>query len=475
MPNTAKPRYVEIAEQLSELITSGSLRPGDALPSIRTASTRHRVSKGTIVQAYGLLETLGLIEARPQSGYYVKMRQVNPAKTPRMGFALPKFVEIDTSQRLQAILGGQIASEVVSLGSSFPSSSLFPIQSLNRALCASMRYNTQVDSLQDLQLGLPELRRLISQRYLELGYSVPAEEILITCGGMEAISLSLQSVTTPNDVVVIDSPTFYSGMQLLHQLRLRPIEIPADANEGMSLALLDSILRQHDVKACLLMTNCQNPLGFTMEEAKKQELVALLAKHNVPLVENDVYAELQFGLHHHRAAKAFDKSGLVLHCGSFTKSLAPGFKIGWVASGRFREQVLNRKFATTLGTSIPPQKAIAHFLTHHAYDRHLRKLRQTLFEQASQMSDAVANYFPKSTLFTRPRGGYVLWLQLPEKVDAIELFEMASSKEIGIAPGPIFSATKGYQNFIRLNYGYPWSPSLDRAMKWLGQVAQSMC
>jgi DNA-binding transcriptional MocR family regulator len=262
---------------------------------------------------------------------------------------------------------------------------------------------------------------------------------------------------------------FFSGLQLLEQLGLGALEMPTGAERGLDLGVLDRTLERHKVAACLLMTNCQNPLGFSMEEEKKRELVKVLARHGIPLVENDVYSELQFDFRHSRAAKAFDKRGLVLHCGSFTKCLAPGFKIGWAAAGKFREAIVNRKFATTLGTSVPPQAAIAHYLRHHAYERHLRGVRQAMLEGVNRMSEAIAQHFPEGTRFTRPQGGYVLWVQLPDEVDSFALFDRAASRNIGIAPGPIFSARRGYRNFIRLNCSHPWSSSLEATIRWLGQ------
>lgn len=321
-------RYLEIAERIASLITSGGLRPGDTIPSVREASASHRVSKGTIVQAYGVLEMRGLIEARPRSGYIVQGRDLASRGIARGRAKRPRLIEIGSSERIQSILSGLIKAPAISLGSSFPSQSLYPLPALNRALAASVRRGSSVDSIEDLQLGLPELRRDIAQRYMKLGYSVPLDEIVITCGGMEAISLSLQTVTKPGDVIIIDSPMFFSGLTLIEHLQLRPIELPADPSDGLNLASLSEVLRKHQVAACLLMTNCQNPLGFTMSEDKKAELVALLNRHRVPLVENDVYGELQYGYRHVRAAKAFDGNGGVLHCGSFTKSLAPGYKIG---------------------------------------------------------------------------------------------------------------------------------------------------
>lgn len=468
-------RYLEIAENIANLIADGSLRPGDPLPSVRQAAEQRKVSKGTVVQAYSILETQHLIEARPKSGFYVKARSVGLGLLPRAGVLKPHVVRSSAREQVRDTLGDLVGSRVTSLGSSFVDPSLFPMQSLNRALVASSRQSSYAKTLVDLQLGLPTLRRSIAQRYLQLGYAVPMDEIIITCGGMEAISLSLQAVSQPGDLVLIDSPMFFSGLQLLKELRLGALEMPTDPASGLDLAVLDTTLKRHKVAACLLMTNCQNPLGFSMTEEKKRSLVKLLRQHDVPLVENDVYAELQFDLSRNRAAKAFDTDGSVLHCGSFTKCLAPGFKIGWVAAGRYREAIANRKFATTLGTSVPPQAAIAHYLLHHAYEKHLRILQKTLMERVNQMSDAVSAYFPAGTRFSRPRGGFVLWVQMPEAVDSFKLFERAASRDIGIAPGPIFSARQDYQSFIRLNCSHPWSESLDKTLQWLGRSANQMC
>lgn len=468
-------RYLDIAEDIARLIDGGSLRPGDSLPSVRQAAEQRKVSKGTVVQAYAMLEARRLIEARPKSGFYVATRSVGVGQLPTAGLKRPNVVRTSSRERVRNTLGDLVGSRVTSLGSSFADPTLFPMQSLNRALVASSRHSSYAKTLVDLQLGLPSLRRMITQRYLELGYAVPMEEIIITCGGMEAISLSLQAVTKPGDLVLIDSPMFFSGLQLLKELGLSALEMPTDPGSGIDLGVLDAALARHKVAACLLMTNSQNPLGFSMAESKKRELVKILRGHAVPLVENDVYMELQFDLKPGRAAKAFDTDGSVLHCGSFTKCLAPGFKIGWVAAGRYREAIANRKFATTLGTSVPPQAAIAHYLLNSAYEKHLRTLRATLMQRVEQMIDAISTHFPEGTRISRPRGGFVLWVQMPEGVDSFKLFEAAASRDIAIAPGPIFSARQSYRNFMRLNCSHPWSTSLGDTLKWLGLSVRDMC
>jgi len=429
------------------------------------------------VQAYSVLESRRLIESRPQSGFYVRAQGARSTRLPRADFSQPSIVRTNSRERMRDMLYDLVGARMTALGSSFVNPALFPLQSLNKALVAASRqkHYTSGETLVDVQLGLPALRRAIAQRYLELGYIVPMEEIVITCGAMESISLSLQAVAYPGDLILIDSPMFFSGIQLLKSLRLNVLEMPTDPQEGLDLGVLDKTLTKHKVAACLLMTNCQNPLGFTMPEAKKRELVQLLLRHNVPLVENDVYAELQFDLTKSRAAKAFDANGMVLHCGSFTKCLAPGFNIGWVATGRFREAIANLKFAMTLGTSMPPQAAIAHYLLHHAYDKHLRALRQTLQQRIAQMSCAILACFPTETRLSQPAGGFVLWVQLPEAADAFKLFELAATRDIGITPGPILSASGRYRNFIRLNCSHPWSDALDESIRWLGASVMQMC
>jgi DNA-binding transcriptional MocR family regulator len=468
------PIYLEIANALSRLICGGSLRSGDPLPSVRVAALQHRVSKGTVIQAYAALEAQGLIEAKPQSGFYVRSQAQTGQPLPQTSLKRPSVVRSGRGIRVRNTLGDLVSSRATSLGSAFPDPSLFPLGPLNRALATSGRQSQYAKTGDDLQLGLLVLRRVIAHRYLELGYAVPLEEIVITCGGTEAISLSLQAVAKPGDLILIDSPMFFSGIQLMEQLGLGAIEMPTDPLSGLDLGLLDKTLDRYRVAACLLMTNCQNPLGFCMDEAKKQALVQILARRGIPLVENDVYAELQFTVRHSRAAKAFDSKGLVLHCGSFTKSLAPGYKVGWVAPGRFREAVVDRKFATTLGTSVPPQAALALYLQQHSYDRHLRTLRRTLGERVRQMQEVVEKYFPSDTRVSRPQGGYVLWVQLPDGVDSFALFERAGERGIAVAPGPIFSVSRGYRNFVRLNCSHPWTAELEGTLRWLGDCAATL-
>jgi DNA-binding transcriptional MocR family regulator len=219
------------------------------------------------------------------------------------------------------------------------------------------------------------------------------------------------------------------------------------------------------------MTSFQTPLGSLMPEEKKRALVALLARHDIPLIEDDVYGELYLQGVRPKPAKAFDEAGLVLHCSSFSKCLAPGFRVGWVASGRYAQRVRQRQLSNTLAASAPAQLAIVEYLKHGGYERHLRQLRKALSVQQGAMLEALRRYFPRGTRVTSPAGGYFVWVELPEGSDAVQIYRRALEAGISTSPGPMFSALRGYRNCLRLNYGHPWSPALEQGMRTLARIS----
>ena len=289
---------------------------------------------------------------------------------------------------------------------------------------------------------------------------------------MEALNLCLRAVAKSGDIIAIESPAFYGTLQIIESLGMRALEIPADPRDGVVLCALASALKRQKVKACLFVTNFSNPLGSCMPGAHKKELVELLARREIPLIEDDIYGDLFFGSNRPGTAKAYDKKGLVLLCSSFSETLAPGYRVGWTAPGRFKPQIESLKFTSSMATVTAPQMAIAQFLQSGGYDRYLRKLRRTLMGQVQQMSSAVGRYFPDGTKATRPQGGYVLWVELPRTINSLELHRQALEQKISIAPGPIFSAKQRYKNFIRLSCGLPWSHKIDGAVQTLADLAR---
>ncbi|THF61474.1 PLP-dependent aminotransferase family protein [Pseudothauera nasutitermitis] len=462
--------YQHIAEQTGQLIASGVLRAGDRLPSVRHVCRSQGVSAVTVMQAYYLLESRGLIEARPRSGYFVRARIGRGLAEPRMPSPAGESAPLQVSDFIFQILESVKDRSVVPLGSSFPAPQLFPFTRLGRSLAGAARRLDPLATITDLPPGNAALRRHIARRYHARGALVPPEEIVITSGAMEGLNLCLQAVTRPGDVVAVESPTFYAGLQASERLGLQVIEIPSHPREGVSVEALERALERHPVKACLFMLNFANPTGALVPMARREALVALLRRHQVPLIEDDVYAELYFGAEPPPCTRALEADGLVMHVSSFSKCLAPGFRVGWVAGGRFARRIVRQKLTTSLATMVAAQDALADYLGHGGYDHHLRRLRQALARGEAELVQAVERHFPPGTRLARPAGGYFLWLELPPGVDALALHQDALAHGISLAPGPIFSAQREFGHCIRLNFGHPLAQGPDEAVAALAEL-----
>jgi DNA-binding transcriptional MocR family regulator len=464
-------RYELLARELEQQIAAGVLRPGDRLPSVRQTRASRGLSPSTVFQAYYLLEARGLVRAAPRSGYFVAARAggvllAEPQTSEPHSGSRP----VEVNDLIYACLGAARARDIVPFGSAFPSPTLFPLDRLRRALVSSTRRLEPWNMVEDLPPGNLRLKREIAKRYLRLGLAVPTDEIVLTHGAMEALNLCLNAVARPGDAVVVESPTFYVALQALQRMGLRAIEVPTHVREGIDLGRLAQVIDLYRPKACWLMTTFQNPLGSLMPETKKRDLVELLARHDLPLIEDDVYAELYEGQVAPLPAKAYDRRGLVLHCSSFSKCLAPGYRVGWAAPGRLAREVERLKLMTSLSGSIPVQAALAEYLQEGGYDRHLRSLRLSLQAQRDSLFDSVNRNFPAGTKVVRPAGGYFVWVELPAGVDAMALHRAALAQRISLAPGPMFSARGEFQHHIRLTCGQPWNEGLERAMRTLARL-----
>ncbi|PCE32453.1 aminotransferase-like domain-containing protein [Burkholderia ubonensis] len=464
-------RYAALAQTIADSIRRGDLVPGARIPTIRDASKAFKVSPTTVFRAYYLLESEGLIVARTRSGYFVsdvETKRVRPGHGPPRKTPAARSGVDDALVRLVDSIKDQ---DIVQLGSAFASYSLFPMGSLWRCVTSVARNMNRTRLLSGFPPGDEGLRRQIALRYLIAGASLPMDEIVITTGALEALTLSLQALTRPGEVIAIERPAFHAVLQAVQRLHLKAVEIPVDPRTGLDLDALAEALDRHPIRACWLMTSFHNPTGATLSDERKRALIDLLAAHQVPLIEDDVYSELYFGSTPMRPAKLYDDSGLVLHCGSFSKCLAPGFRIGWVAAGRYVHQIRQAKCVAAPSADVPAQLAISSYLQDGGYDRFLRKLRRNLAAHQEQMLAAVRAYFPQGTEVFAPLGGYFLWLELPPRVDALRLFGAAMENGISIAPGPIFSATGGFRRYVRLNYGRPWTPAVENAMRTIGALA----
>ena len=470
-----RPLYERLGEEIVAQIEAGTFQPGDRLPSVREISKQKKLSVSTIMQAYQMLEDRGAIEARPQSGYYVRLQRLPVLPPAESEAALPlldpEHVRVDTL--LRRIYNDMMNPNLVQLGAALPDPDLLPTERLNHILARLARSSSIPTNIVGLPEGSIELRTQVAQRAYLAGCTLAPEDFIITAGCTEAITISLEAVCRPGDLVAIESPTYFGILHALETLGLQALEIPTHPTEGISIEALSFAVEHHPVKAVVVVSNYNNPLGSCIATDNKKELVELLARHDIPLLENDINGELYFGDQRPLVAKSFDKKGLVLLMSSFSKDISPSYRVGWLAGGKFRLEVERWKMATSISTAQLTQLAIAEFLDSGGYDHHLRKIRRVYAQKVAQMAHAVNRYFPDGTRVTSPEGGFVLWVQMPEKVDSLVLYQRALKAGITIVPGYLFSATSKYRNYIRLNAAY-MSFSAERAIQRLGEITAEL-
>lgn len=467
------PLYEKFAQDLEEQVRSGTFPVGARIPSIRESSVQQGISFSTVLQAYQLLENRGVIEARPQSGYYVKPQAKKRAPEPDFQAIQgdPTKVSIDDVSLL--LIHDNFKLNYAQFGVASPNPALLPTVKLNRILADLARDGRISHALGGAVPGSEPLRIQVAQRAFSYGCEIAPDELVITAGCTEAMNLCLQAVCQPGDLVAIESPTYFGIVLALEAQHLRVLEIPSHPRTGMSLDALRFALENHPIKAVLAVPNFSNPTGSLIADEDKCELVKLLAQHGVPLIENDINGELYFGERRPRVAKSYDREGLVLLCSSFSKDISAGFRVGWVAPGRFYRDVQSKKYAFNVRTSVLPQMAIARFLETGGYDHHLRKIRRAYADKIASMSQAILAHFPEGTRITEPGGGFVLWVQLPDKLDSVLLYQEALKAFIAIAPGYLFSPAHKFNDFIRLNAAC-WSEQSEQDLIRLGMVIKRL-
>lgn len=466
--------YLSIADTIEQQIMNNVLHIGDKLPSVRMLSKQHGISVSTILQAYYHLEGKGLIESRPQSGYYVRF---NPSRFPqKIGKSNP--VQTVRTKNVEAIIaevyGDFVMPNITRFSLSVPAPELLPLGKLNKAMMQAMRElpanGTSYESLQ----GNDSLRRQIARWSIDWGGHLSAEDLVTTSGCMNAISYCLMAITKPGDTIAVESPVYFGMLRFAQSIGLKVLELPTHPDTGVDPDDIKKALEKHKIKAVFLVTNFSNPLGYCMPDEQKEAVVKLLSKHGVPLIEDDLYGDVYFGKKRPKSCKSFDEEGNVLWCGSISKTLAPGYRVGWVAPGKYLEKVKRLKLYHSITSATAQQAAIANFLSTGRYEYHLRKLRQTLHSNSLQFMRAIGDYFPENTKVTNPQGGFILWLEMDKRIDSYQLYQEAMLHKISLAPGTMFTLQERYQNCMRLSYGMQWKPEVDRALKKLGTLVKQM-
>lgn len=471
--------YSQVENLIKDWIHEGTLLPGSKIPSVREMSQKLKVSISTITQAYSALEAHGFVEARPQSGYYVKLGraksqaadgEVIKSKTSSGG---PRYVQ--KSSRNLDIVQACSNEKLVPLGGAVIHHSLMPNSSLQKSLIKIAREFPHKASNYEPLAGNHELRKEIAKRSFSGGFSIDAEGVFTTNGCTEALALALRAATSPGDTVAVESPTYHGILRMLEDQGLKILELSSTSDRGVDLEDLEKKAQSFSIKAALLTPNFLNPVGSMMSDEDKERLVQICYKHNITVIEDDIYSDLHFTTTRPLTLKSFDKKDKNYLCSSFSKTLSAGYRIGWIIPPEDeREKILLFKSTSSLSTNTILQMALADHLANHNYERHLRRLRLALSQNNFRITEAIHKYFPEGTKVTSPKGGCLLWVEFPTYVNTLQLYAKALKKNISVVPGCAFSSCDKYMNFLRINAGVPWNTEIEKALIEIGRMASQM-
>jgi DNA-binding transcriptional MocR family regulator len=467
--------YHQLAAEIISQIESGIYKVGDKLPGVRTASTQRGVSPATVVAAYNELLNGGYIESRPRSGFYVNGLLTAEFESPQITQHKMVPREIVGQQLVLELLHQTQGASAVNIGAAVADAKILPSVMVEKAIVKMARLErTNVCAYESFARGNLELRQQIAKRMALLGCHLNVDDIVITNGCQEALLLSLKALTAPGDFIAIESPSYYGLLQIIEHMGLQAIEIPTDPVAGISLEALQLAMEHWPIKACLVVSNFSNPLGASLSDDNKKALASLCRKHKVALIEDDLYGDLAFGNQRPSVCKRFDEK--VIYCSSFSKTFAPGLRVGWVASKQLAPAIGQLKFMSSMACPTIVQYALADILRSGKYERHLRTMRIQLAKSMHELILAIERYFPTNTRITQPQGGYVLWVELPlenlisKSFDTYELTLRLLEEKIAITPGKIFTTTQKYKNCLRLSSGGFWSPQKEKALKRVGAL-----
>ncbi len=464
--------YEHLADELGQAIDRGALRAGDRLPSVRRLAQERSVSVSTVLEAYLQLENAGLIEVRPKSGHFVRRRSPLTAE-PRTPRVCQRPSRVSVSDAYTKILEAMRDSTLVPFGCATIDPAYLPLAQLNRIVAQLTREITTLGARYEGAPGLLTLRRQIARRAVEWGVALSEHDVCTCIGATEGISLALRAVAKPGDVIAVESPAYFGVLQAIEGLGLRALEIPAHPRSGLDVSAFEEAIRTQPVRALFVSPTVSNPLGAIMPEEERERLVKITKRADIPIIDDDVYGELVFDGARPRPLRSFagpSEDNHVVLVSSVSKTLAPGYRVGWIAGGRWHDHIVRLKFSQSLADPPLLGMAIAEFLSSGGYDRHLRRLRTHVSGNLERYRDAITQDFPEGTRVASPRGGFVLWVELPPGVDALALHEQALRRGIVVAPGPLFSARQRFTNFIRISTGAPWSDRIATAMRTLGRL-----
>ncbi len=448
-----------IEEQIKKRIFSS----GDRLPSVRQIKEEYKLSTTTVQSGYDYLVMKGLVENRPRSGFFVNFKTDD--HIPGNLSEFPPTVrnsEFDRKVELTSKTGRRF--EQTSFNAASPADLLIPQKLILRKMQEVIR-EKGVSLLRYYPAsGSVLLKSQIASRTAKYGCRMNAEELIITDGALQALYIALASVTQPGEVIAVESPCVFSVLEVISNLKLKAVEIPVHYMNGFDINYLKDIISKNNIRAVIVTPNFHNPTGILMSDESKKDLLSIAEINHIPIIENDIYGDLHFGSERPSTVGSFDNNGWVMTYSSFSKTLAPGIRLGWLNPGRFFEHAERMKFS--LGRSVSPfyQELMIKLLSENLYERHLRTFRRQLEKQSLELLNLLRTYFPEDSYFHRPQGGYSIWGRLPEKVAMSDFYRYCDSQRIAFAPGTLFSYTESYSYHFRIIFADHITPENTSAL-----------
>jgi len=456
-------KYITIARQVIASIERGHIEANSKLPSLRDFCQLHHISMTTALACYRYLEQHGYVIAEYKKGYYVQSQKAEKGIINFPIFQSAVTTKI-TRPELRADLIGITSLATAQLDSKLIDDAL--LKRSFRAMTKQADFNLKYDEVQ----GSQKLREQLSKHFSSQGFLCPHEDLVITHGCLDAVLIALECVSKPGDVIAITSPCYSGLIDLLSVLDRAILEIPSTA-EGLELMQLEQAMKGKKITACLLTANHQNPTGHSLSNQQKQQLVELATQHNIPIIEDDVFREISHQRTIPLPLKYFDQHGWVIWCGSVSKTLAPGLRVGWCLPGRYKNRFIQQRIIRTLGHNQPIQLALADYIANGYYETHVKKINRAISAHCADYIKFLQDNLPgKSEVFI-PNGGLVLWIKLP-KVDTQKLATMLLKQGVHITPGNLFSTTELYQDCVRLNIGVIPSREIYLQLELLCKLAQ---
>ncbi len=458
-----QPLYQQIAEQIKTQISNGRLPANTRLPTIRKMAATLSVTRLTVQNAYGELQADGWIEATVGRGTFVSPAVQRITMLPSIGQYLTPDNAINDMIELDQVIG------VRSMALAIPDSSLFPTESFWQEIG---HLRSQANDLMGYGpiLGDAELRVEVVQMLAEMGITAVPENILITSGALQAVSLTTQAITEPGENVLVDSPTFLGMLNVLEAQRLNPIHVPY-GEDGPDLDVFEQALRTHHPRFYYAIPNFHNPTGYSMSVERRQAVLQLTSQYNCMILEDDIYGQLAYDDSPLPTFKSQDKQNQVIYVSGFSKVLMPGLRVGYlVMPPRLRTRLQSLRRATDLCSPIFVQRALANFLRRGGLKQHLKRIIPIYRDRRDTLMSALRENMPPAVTWSRPAGGFSNWVTLPRYFAGGELYRQALQQGFAFTPGEAYQINDDSHEFMRLCFANQSSAGIRASVTLLGNL-----